>query len=51
MRQHGMDVSDVPPGSYSLMAIVYDPETGQRQFWRDHEAEMLGLGEIMIPKT
>lgn len=51
MRQHGMDVSEVPPGSYLLMGVVYDPETGERRTWRGQDAEMLNLGEIVISKN
>lgn len=48
MRQIGMDVSEVPPGRYRLMAIVYNHETGERLTWRVQEAEMLNLGEVHI---
>ncbi len=51
MRQFGMDVREVPPGSYRLMAIVYNPVTGERLAWREHDGEMLDLGEVRIPET
>ena len=52
IRQWGMDVREVPPGRYTLIAIVYNYETGQRHIWRDNataDPGMLSLGEIIIP--
>ena len=52
-RQSAIDVGDVPPGRYRLMAVLYHAQTGERYAWRDNQAEdpsMLSLGELMIPE-
>ncbi len=52
LRQYAIDLADVPPGDYRLMAIVYDAQTGERLAWHDNESwvpEMQQLAEITIP--
>ncbi len=51
IRQFAIDVSDVPPGRYRLMAIVYDRFTGQALNWQEAPGgppSMLFLREIEI---
>lgn len=51
LRQFAIDVSDVPPGRYRLMAIVYDRFTGQTLDWQgatDSPPYMFFLQEIEI---
>ena len=51
LRQFSMDVSQVPPGRYRLMAIVYDPSTGRTLDWHENSDEppsMLFLQEVEI---
>ncbi len=53
LRSFIVDVSAAPPGSYHLMAIVYNAQTGERYAWHDNEdwiPEMRQLAEIMIPE-
>ena len=48
LRQFSVNVSDVPPGNYRLMAILYNAQTGERVPWIDNPGyvpEMLNLGE------
>ena len=50
-RRFSIDVSEVPEGTYRLMAIVYDSRTGDRMTWIENDgyiAEMLLLDEIII---
>ncbi|MDE2637938.1 MAG: hypothetical protein OXI30_16360, partial [Chloroflexota bacterium] len=50
-RQFSMDVSQISPGRYRLMAIVYDPATGKPLDWRENSGEppsMLFLQEVEI---
>ena len=54
LRQYFIDVSGVPAGTYWLMAIVYNTETGNRVPWLDNPGpipEMLQLAEVEIPLT
>ena len=51
-RLFSIDISDVPPGRYRLMAILYDKRTGQRQNWLNSAADpptMLNLTDFDIP--
>ena len=51
-RLFSIDISNVPPGRYRLMAILYDKRTGQRQNWlnsADDPPAMLKLADIDIP--
>ena len=51
LRQFWIDVSDVPPGNYRLMAVLYNAQTGERVKWIDNPGyvpEMLELGEIVL---
>ena len=51
-RLFSIDISDVPPSQYRLMAILYDKRTGQRQNWlnsADDPPSMLKLTDIDIP--
>ena len=51
LRRFWIDVSDVPPGNYRLMAILYNAQTGERVKWIDNPGyvpEMLELGEIVL---
>ena len=52
-RRFSIDVAGVPAGSYRLMAILYDKETGERVGWIDNDSvlpDMLTLAEINIPR-
>ena len=52
MRQLIFDLSNLPPGDYRLMTIVYDAQTGERLAWHDNVGwvpEMQQLAEITIP--
>ncbi len=51
MRQHVIDIDALPPGRYTLMAVVYNYETGERQPWQGHDGAMLRLGEIVVPAS
>ncbi len=54
MRQLIFDLSNLPPGDYRLMAIVYDAQTGERLAWHDNESwvpEMQQLAEITIAEA
>ena len=54
LRQFSIGIDDVAPGSYRLMAIVYNAETGARYAWRDNPgwvAELQQLTEIVIPAS
>ena len=51
LRQYAIDVSDVSPGRYRLMAIVYDRLTGERLDWQEAGGgppSMLFLGEVEV---
>ena len=51
LRQYWIDVSDVPPGSYRLMGILYNAQSGEREAWRENVSyipEMLDLGEVVV---
>jgi len=51
LRQFFIDVSDVPPGRYRLMAIVYDRDTGKTLDWQEDTggpSSMLVLQEVII---
>ena len=52
LRQFSIDISQVPPGQYQLMLILYHKITGDRFVWEDNPGyapEMLELGSITIP--
>ena len=52
LRQFSIGIEAVAPGRYRLMAIVYNPATGQRYAWHDNAGwvpEMQQLAEIEIP--
>ena len=54
LRNFHIDVSAVPPGSYHLMAVVYNAATGERYAWHDNEgwvAEMQQLAEVQIKRA
>lgn len=51
LRQFSMDVRQVPPGLYRLMAIVYEHSTGKTLDWQDNSGgppSMLFLQEVEI---
>ncbi|MDE2818146.1 MAG: glycosyltransferase family 39 protein [Chloroflexota bacterium] len=51
LRQFGIDIGNVAPGNYRLMAVVYDKRTGQRLAWNNVGApppELLPLAEIVL---
>ncbi len=53
-RRFSIDLSRVPAGSYRLMAIAYNRETGERLDWINNTGyprNMLLLDEIAISKT
>ncbi len=52
LRQFTIDISNVPPGHYRLMAIVYNNQTGERSTWlnnSDDVPEVLKLAEVKLP--
>ena len=52
LSQAAIDVSEVPPGQYRLMLILYDAITGDRFVWEGNPGdvpEMLELDSITIP--
>ena len=52
LRLFSIDITDVPAGSYRLMAILYDVQSGERQTWLNGDSGlpgMLTLTEIDIP--
>ena len=50
-RQLSIDLADVPAGTYRLMAILYDEQSGTKAAWLNASdpADMLTLTEITIP--
>ena len=51
LRQYAIDASDVSPGQYRLMLILYNTTSGDRLAWDGNEGYapgMLPLGEITI---
>ena len=51
-RLFSIDIANVPAGTYRLMAIVYDKDSGERQDWLNSTgglSNMLTLTEIVIP--
>ena len=51
-RLFSIDIADVDPGQYRLMAILYDKHSGQRQNWLNSAEDpptMLNLTDIDIP--
>ena len=53
LRNFHIDVSAVPPGSYRLMAVVYNQATGDRYTWHDNDGwipEMQPLAEVQISR-
>ena len=54
LRRFSIDVSQVPPGLYRLMAIVYSRTSGHRFQWKDNPGyvpEMLELDSITIRES
>ncbi len=54
LRHFSMDVSQVPPGNYRLMLILYHKTTGDRFAWEGNPGyvpEMLELGAITIRES
>ena len=54
LTQAAIDVSELPPGQYRLMLILYDAITGDRFVWEDNPGdvpEMLELGTITIRES
>ena len=54
LRQFSVYVSDVPPGNYRLMAILYNAQTGERVPWIDNPGyvpEMLNLARLCWTKS
>ena len=52
-RQFYINVNGVPAGSYRLMAILYDKNSGERVTWIDNDnavPELLVLEEIIVPE-
>ena len=52
LRLFSIDITDVPAGSYRLMAILYDVQSGKQQNWLNSTGDlpgMLTLTEIDIP--
>ena len=53
LRLFSIDISNVPAGTYRLMAILYDRDSGERQDWLNSTgglSNMLTLTEIVIPE-
>ncbi len=51
-RRFSIDISAVPAGTYRLMAIMYNSQTGKRFTWiddQDFAPEMLLLEELELP--
>ena len=54
LRRFWIDIADVAPDTYSLMAILYDSRTGVRQMWLDNDGyipEMLKLADIVVQES
>ncbi len=52
LRLFSIDIANVPAGTYRLMAILYDKDSGERQDWLNSAQDvsnMLTLTEIVIP--
>ena len=52
LRLFSIDIADVPAGTYRLMAMLYDKDSGERQDWLNNTGDlpdMLMLSEIVIP--
>ncbi len=50
-RRFSIDVSDVEPGDYRLVAILYDKETGERIDWFENDGpspDLLTLAEVVL---
>ena len=53
LRLFSIDIANVPAGTYRLMAILYDKDSGERQDWLNSAgglSNMLTLTEIVIPE-
>ena len=51
LRRFSIDAGEVPPGKYRLMAILYNPQTGEQIPWignAGYVPEMLTLGEVVL---
>ena len=46
LRHFSIDVSDVPPGKYRLMVILYDTLTGEKAPWIDNAGDVPSLQEL-----
>ena len=46
LRQFSIDISGVPPGSFRLMAILYDRRTGEQLPWIDHAGPVPSMREL-----
>lgn len=54
LRLFSIDIANVPAGTYRLMAILYDRDSGERQDWLNSAQDisnMLTLTEIVIPQN
>ncbi len=54
LRLLSIDMADVPAGTYRLMVILHDKNSGERQGWLNNTGDlpdMLMLSEIVIPRT
>lgn len=52
LRQFTIDIANVPPARYRLMAIVYNSQTGERLTWLNNSGdvpEVLALAEVNVP--
>ncbi|MCY3781587.1 MAG: glycosyltransferase family 39 protein [Chloroflexi bacterium] len=53
LRRFFINVDGVPPGSYRLMIILYDKQTGERIHWIDNPGDlpsMMELTEVILPE-
>ena len=46
LRHFSIDVSDVPPGKYRLMVILYDTLTGEKAPWIDNAGDVPSMQEL-----
>lgn len=54
LRQFSIDIADTPAGSFQLMAILYDRQTGERFNWSNNMGyvpDMLLLAEIIVHES
>ena len=53
LRQFSIGIAEAPAGSYRLMTILYNSETGERHDWTDNPGEppyMQVLADVVIPE-